>query len=130
METTSRETRIRLPDVLEPVVAVEKLFVYGIFLDECNREYYGMENPSYDTVPGYITIGGTIVKAVQSDIPRVALTGLLVDVPTRKLPAIDQLEVGYDRIKVMTTSGFVAFMYVEPGKFENYSSFRSNMYEC
>lgn len=127
METESNEDGIRLP--IDAEQAVEKLFVYGIFLDEYNRKHYGMEFPSYDTVSNYITIGGIIVRAIKLNGWKASLTGLLVDVPTNRLSAIDALEAGYARIKVKTTSGIEAFMYAEPSDETDYSSYRSNQYE-
>ena len=92
----------------------DKLFVYGIFLDEENRKNYGMSNPQYTTVPGYLTVGSYIVQAVQTDNTSVALTGLLVDMDPAMWPRLDSLEAGYDRIKVRDTSGNIAYMYAAP----------------
>ena len=92
----------------------DKLFVYGIFLDEENRKDYGMSNPQYTTVPGYLTVGSYIVKAVQTDNTSVALTGLLVDIDPAMWPSLDSLEAGYDRIKVRDVSGNIAYMYAAP----------------
>ena len=127
METKSKQTTVRVSEHTEP--AIEKLFVYGIFLDEMNREFYGMEYPSYDTVQGFITVGNHIVRAIPSSMMNACLTGLLVDVPTRQLASLDALEAGYDRIKVKTTGGFDAFMYAAPGSGDNYSTYRSMLYE-
>lgn len=127
MDTESNEEGIRLPVTIEQ--AVEKLFVYGIFLDEYNRSHYGMEFPSYDTVPDYITVGGTIVRAIKLEGYGASLTGLLVDIPTKRLPSVDALEAGYARIKVKTSGGIEAFMYASPSEEEDYSSYRSNLYE-
>lgn len=129
METESKQGRVRTPENIEPAIAVEKLFVYGIFLDENNRNHYGMENPSYDTVKDYITVGDHIVRAIKLGGYGASLTGLLVDVPTRRLPAIDSLEAGYARIKVNTSSGFEAFMYATSSDEEDYSSYNGDMYE-
>ena len=92
----------------------DKLFVYGIFLDEENRKDYGMSNPQYTTVPGYLTVGSYIVKAVRTDNTSVALTGLLVDIDPDMWPSLDSLEAGYDRIKVRDVSGDIAYMYAAP----------------
>ena len=92
----------------------DKLFVYGIFLDEENRKDYGMSNPQYTTVPGYLTVGSYIVRAVQTDNTSVALTGLLVDIDPDMWPSLDSLEAGYDRIKVRDVSGDIAYMYAAP----------------
>ena len=92
----------------------DKLFVYGIFLDEENRTEYGMSNPQYTTVPGYLTVGSYIVRAVQTDNTSVALTGLLVDIDPDMWPSLDSLEAGYDRIKVRDVSGDIAYMYAAP----------------
>lgn len=90
---------------------MNRLFVYGIFLDAQNREDFGMTNPMYRTVKNYATLGNEIVSAVFVDNANVALTGLLVDVDPRMWPDIDALESGYDRITVTTTSGEEAYMY-------------------
>lgn len=92
----------------------EKLFVYGIFLDERNRDRYGMTNPEYTTVPGYITIGSGIVQAMPVDDNNIALTGLMVDMDSERWERLDALEGGYDRIKVKTHYGDEAWMYVMP----------------
>lgn len=120
------------PIYVDAESAVEKLFVYGIFLADYNRQRYGMEDPSYETVPGYITVGGHIVQAVPSDVEGASLTGLLVSIPRRNLPNLDMLEAGYDRVIVKTTGGFDAFMYVRPQyELENHSTFRykDDLYE-
>lgn len=83
----------------------EKLFVYGIFLDKKNREWYGMSNPVYDTVINYVTIGDIIVHAEEKIGYGYALTGLLVDMDVSGWERLDRLESGYDRIKIVTTSG-------------------------
>lgn len=137
LDTKSNERTIRLSidngKLLStndmPDGSTVKLFVYGIFLDELNRQHYGMENPSYDTVPGFITIGDYIVQAIPSSIMGVALTGLLVDVPTNKLQQLDMLELRYSRIKVNTTYGFEAYMYAAHGSGDNYSTIRSTFHE-
>lgn len=103
----------------------EKLFVYGIFLGESNRQTYGMTNPQYATVPGYITVGGQIVQAQPVQSQDVALTGLLVDMGSTRWQGLDALEGGYDRVKVKTTTGVEAFMYVTPqSKLKNYSIYK------
>ena len=91
-----------------------RLFVYGIFLDEHNRQEYGMTNPRYETVPGYITVGSRIVQAVEVGEPSIALTGLTVDMNPEGWERLDRLEGGYDRKIVQTTSGEMVNMYVAP----------------
>lgn len=88
----------------------DKLFVYGIFLDEYCRDAYGMSNPRYTTVKGYSTVGGSIVSAVKDE--KYTLTGLEVDINPRAWKALDRLEGGYDRVKVKTTDGIEVYMYV------------------
>ncbi len=130
MDTESKQETVRVSVDAEP--AVEKLFVYGIFLQDYNRERYGMEFPSYDTVSGYVTVGDIIVQAITSDIVGASLTGLLVDIPTRNFPKLDILEAGYHRVKVKTNSGMEAYMYVQPQAIlENHSTFnyRQEYYE-
>ena len=95
---------------------MSKLFVYGIFLDEFNRNHYGMSNPVYDTVKGFVTKGSHIVQAVRSDDDDVALTGLTVDMNDDNWLSLDALEGGYDRIKVKTTKGHTVFMYARKDK--------------
>ncbi len=123
METESKQETVRVLVDAEPTV--EKLFVYGIFLADYNRARYGMEDPSYDTVKGYLTVGHHIVQAKPTDIEGASLTGLLVSIPTRNFPNLDMLEGGYDRVKVQTTGGFEAYMYVQPQyALENHSTFK------
>lgn len=93
----------------------DKLFVYGIFLGQAARNSYGMINPRYTTVPGYITVGHGIVQAVKVDEPRIELTGLLVEIHPNQWPRLDRLEAGYQRIKVETGLG-QAWMYAEPAR--------------
>lgn len=105
----------------------EKLFVYGIFLDEYNRDAYGMSNPKYTTVPGFITIGAGIVQAMPVSDQNIALTGLVVDMDSTKWRPLDSLEGGYDRVKVRTNSGDDAWMYVMPER--RYSSVKKTVHE-
>lgn len=91
-----------------------RLFVYGIFLGEVNRKNFGMSNPQYATVANYITVGDTIVQAVEVMNVGVALTGLTVDVDPTYWQRLDRLEGGYDRIIVTTTDGEPVNMYVAP----------------
>lgn len=72
---------------------------------------YGMYNPRYTTVPGYITVGGGIVEAVEVGNQSIALTGLLVDMDSSRWANLDALEGAYDRKKVTTHDG-EAWMYV------------------
>lgn len=92
---------------------LNRLFVYGIFLDELNRELFGMSNPEYTTVRGYATVGNNIVEAVKDS--RYTLTGLVVDVDPKRWSAIDALESGYNRIKVLTTDNEFVYMYEGKG---------------
>ena len=102
-----------------------KLFVYGIFLNEYNRERYGMTNPSYDTVLDFATFGHGIVQASYLPGGNLSLTGLLVDYDPEVWENLDRLEGGYDRIIVTTTRGERAYMYAEPSKaFENHSTYQ------
>jgi hypothetical protein len=93
------------------------LFVYGIFLNQSNRDDYFMVNPRYATVKGFVTKGQHIVTAVPSNDPHVALTGLIVDIldDETNWRWLDSLETGYDRILIKTTSGEVAYMYAARG---------------
>ena len=99
---------------------MDKLFVYGIFLDEATRKSYNMQNPQYATVADYATWGSHIVTAHQLSGGNLALTGLLVDMPRTILQGnklvdnwarLDMLEGGYKRIKVKTVQGDDAYMY-------------------
>lgn len=104
---------------------MNRLFVYGIFLDQSMRDRYAMTGEHYATVKGYATIGDSIVAAIPMS-ESFALSGMVVDVapsrsgitpPTRGLvvdnwQALDSLEAGYDRIKVTTTDGENCWMYV------------------
>jgi gamma-glutamylcyclotransferase (GGCT)/AIG2-like uncharacterized protein YtfP len=95
---------------------MDRLFVYGIFLDESTRLAYGMSNPEYTTVKDYITFGDYIVEAVPVGSEYgVALTGLVVDINPEYWGKLDALERGYNRIKVKTISDEVVYMYVTKG---------------
>lgn len=123
-----------------------KLFVYGIFLNEYNRDNYGMSNEEYATVKGWATEGSQIVSAVPD--PRYTLTGLLVDVAefsyeyrgdqahvVDNWKMLDALEHNYDRIVVETTDWELvdgdrvpvkAYMYVKKGGDDVVSSRRQD----
>jgi len=90
---------------------LNKLFVYGIFLAQHNRDWAGMTNPKYATVKDYVTQGWDIVTARKLKGANLSLTGLLVDVDPSKWKEIDALERGYDRIEIRTTGGDKAYMY-------------------
>lgn len=94
-----------------PPYNANRLFVYGIFLDERTRQAYGMSDPEYDTVLDYTTYGHHIVTAYKQKKSGLALTGLVVEVDPKRWADIDRLEAGYDRIKVKTTSGVTSWMY-------------------
>lgn len=93
-------------------LSTDKLFVYGIFLDERNRRRYGMTNPVYDTVLDYVTVGDYIVEAKREAGYNYSLAGLVVDVDPVYWDAIDMLESAYDRIRITTMNGEHAWMYV------------------
>lgn len=90
----------------------ERLFVYGIFLSQRNRESFDMTNPEYATVLDYATFGNQIVEARHIPDVGLALTGLTVDIPKTAWPGLDALEGGYDRKEVVTTDGEIVYMYV------------------
>lgn len=104
----------------------KRLFVYGIFLDEERRRYYGMTNPEYATVPDYCTYGTYIVEAVYAPKRGLALTGLIVDMPAFVMDdkgktvdnwaELDALEYNYRRKTVTTSDGEEVWMYVEKGE--------------
>lgn len=94
---------------------MNRLFVYGIFLGESLRPAFGMSNPRYETVPGFITVGGRIVEAIRVPNDEIALTGLVVDVDPVYWGRIDELESGYDRIIVQTSSNESVYMYAKRG---------------
>lgn len=91
---------------------INRLFVYGIFLDAHNRLAYGMSNPVYTTVDGYVTVGAHVVQAVKAP-SGYALTGLIVDVDPKYWDKIDSLERAYERILVTTVDNEQAYMYAE-----------------
>lgn len=93
---------------------MDRLFVYGIFLGERQRQKYGMTDPIYATVPGYATFGSYIVQARRVPVPGLQLTGLVVDVDPDKWRDIDRLEGGYDRVRVITTDREEVWMYAAP----------------
>ena len=96
----------------------EKLFVYGIFLDERHRRSMGMSNPRYATVMDYVTFGNRVVQAFYMPNTKkdgrwgCSLTGLLLDINPSYWGRLDALERGYERIRIKTTSGVEAWMYV------------------
>lgn len=91
---------------------MNKLFVYGIFLGERQRLRYGMSNPEYATVAGYLTMGNQIVEAIAvPERPDIALSGLVVDVEPSQWERLDRLEGGYKRITITTTDKQQAWMY-------------------
>ena len=90
-----------------------RLFVYGIFLNQRNRDRYGMYNAEYATVPGFFTVGSHIVQAVETEDTRIALTGVTVDVDPRMWPMIDGLEAGYTRQVVLSDSNEEVYMYTQ-----------------
>jgi hypothetical protein len=103
------------PKDKRPEPVTNRLFVYGIFLGQTMRNAYGMTNPQYATVKGYVTIGHHIVQATYvGDDDRIALTGLTVDVEPDKWEDLDRLEGGYDRVLVTTTRNEQVYMYVAP----------------
>ena len=112
MATLKRFNERRLTIVNYPKTA--QLFVYGIFLDQINRDSYFMFNPRYATVQGYVTRGNRVVTAYPSSNPSDCLTGLLVDIldTPENWRMLDGLEFGYDRITIKTTCNNEAFMYV------------------
>lgn len=91
---------------------MNRLFVYGIFLGEYQRQSYGMSNPQYATVLDYATFGHSIVQAEKIAGVGFSLTGLVVDVDPECWRDIDALEGAYKRIKVKTTRGEEVYMYV------------------
>lgn len=97
---------------MEEEQALNRLFVYGIFLDAHNRLAYGMSNPLYTTVNGWATVGSGIVQAVKAPY-EYALTGLIVDVDSSCWGKLDRLESGYERILVTTVDNEQAYMYAE-----------------
>lgn len=90
---------------------LNRLFVYGIFLDERQRQAFGMANPHYATVKDYVTYGSQIVVAHHQANAGLALTGLVVTMDPTKWGRLDALEHGYNRILITTTDGDRAYMY-------------------
>lgn len=90
---------------------MNRLFVYGIFLSEYNRNAYGMSNPEYTTVRDYLTTGGVIATAHKCIDAGLVLTGLTVDVNPLAWESIDALEQGYNRVRVVTTNNESVYMY-------------------
>lgn len=100
--------------------APHRLFVYGIFLGETTRQYYGMTDPQYAVVKNYATYArnGHIVEAAQVDPScNAAMAGLVVTVDPKKWDQIDALERDYDRKLVTTTSNQHVYMYVSKEKY-------------
>ncbi len=100
-------------DIIRDIFAptpLNRLFVYGIFLDKSARDSMGMSNAYYTTVRDYVTVGGGIVTAYRHE--GFCLSGLIVDVDPSFWQQIDMLESGYERKKIITTDGEEAWMYV------------------
>lgn len=99
--------------------AYVQVFVYGIFLSAYRQLDYDMsEVRGYTTVKDFVTVGHSIVQARYIPDHQYALTGKLVELPVDKLPELDRLESGYERVVINTTSGDTAFMYAERGTHE------------
>lgn len=93
--------REKLAEAVARAEVKEKLFVYGIFLDQGNREDYGMLKATYATQPGFKTVGSYIVRAVRTDSEEDSLTGLLINnTDAVKWDRLDGLEAAYKRIAV------------------------------
>lgn len=92
-----------------------KLFVYGIFLEEYQRKAYNMRNPHYAVVLDYTTVhlghGITGAIKVEREGSSLGLTGMIVDVEG-SWHDLDRLEAGYKRERVETTDGDECYMYV------------------
>lgn len=96
----------------------DRLFVYGIFLSERTQKAFGMSNPKYATVKGYVTVGageGYIVQAVPVDMKSLTLSGLIVDVDPKEWERIDKLEAAYEKVKIVTTDKEEAWIYRREG---------------
>lgn len=100
-----------------------RLFVYGIFLSQRNRERYFMVDAEYTTVRGLKTVGDYIVQATFDTTA--CLTGVTVTMPVDKLDSLDALERGYKRIEVLTTDNEVVDMYIAPESAKPYSEWAS-----
>ncbi len=94
----------------------ELLFVYGIFLGRNMRKSYNMRllDNEYATVKDFATVGGYIVKAIHVPNANLSLTGLLVKPDPTMWKQLDSLEAAYKRIKIRTSNGVSAWMYVDP----------------
>lgn len=92
-----------------------RFFVYGIFLDQSMRDRFGMYNARYTTVKGFVTRGFGIVQAERTQDTGLSLTGLSLTINPDKIPALDRLEGGYDRIIVRTDNDELVFMYAKKG---------------
>lgn len=120
MEEQSTHNEVMFTAEQSPALPrTEKLFVYGIFLDERNRDRYGMSDPQYATVMDYVTVGGHIVQAVHRAGFGYSLTGLIVDMDSERWEPLDMLEMGYSRVRITTTDGEEAWMYAERYTWEN-----------
>jgi len=92
-----------------------RFFLYGIFLSQRNRDSYGMYNPQYETVQGFVTRGGGIVQAERTEDKGLSLTGITVSIDPAMINRLDALEGGYDRIAVHTNGGERVWMYAKRG---------------
>lgn len=57
----------------------DKIFAYGPMTDPDRAEELGFENPSYNTVVGYMSVGGYYIVPQKTDQVDVCLPGFVVD---------------------------------------------------
>lgn len=57
----------------------DKIFLYGQFMEPDNWEEMGFANPQYNSVMGYIPIGGYGITPQETEIVGACLPGFVVD---------------------------------------------------
>lgn len=57
----------------------DKIFIYGQFMNMDMWYEWGIDNPSYNSVMGYVANGGFIVKPRKSRTPGDCLPGFVMD---------------------------------------------------
>jgi hypothetical protein len=57
----------------------DKIFLYGQFMNQERWDEYGFANPVYNSVLGYIPVGGYLVSPQKTDMLTACVPGFVVD---------------------------------------------------
>lgn len=58
----------------------DKLFLYGSLIDIFVEEGGDLDNSYYNSVMGYMTVGGYFVRAVETETPLASVPGLVTEI--------------------------------------------------